>query len=93
MALERRDRRRRHSLASRVAIDPVAELGPAVTVRQLEGGGADELGIRSARLRIAVENVASRRLALALGYELTGPDDDPCKGLETVSYVKSLASS
>ena len=62
-------------------------------VTALERHAADELGIRSARLRIAVDNVASRGLAAALGYELAGPDEDLCKGLETVSYVKSLASS
>jgi RimJ/RimL family protein N-acetyltransferase len=62
-------------------------------VTALERHAAAELGIRSTRLRIAVDNVASRELALALGYELAGADEDLCKGLETVSYVKSLASS
>jgi RimJ/RimL family protein N-acetyltransferase len=61
-------------------------------VTALERHGSAELGIRSARLRIAVDNAASRGLAVALGYELAGPDEDLCKGLETVSYVKSLAS-
>jgi RimJ/RimL family protein N-acetyltransferase len=59
----------------------------------LERHAGTELGIRSTRLRIAVDNVASRGLAVALGYELAGRDEDLCKGLETVSYVKSLASS
>jgi RimJ/RimL family protein N-acetyltransferase len=61
-------------------------------VTALERHGSAELGIRSTRLRIAVDNAASRGLAVALGYELAGPDEDLCKGLETVSYVKSLAS-
>jgi RimJ/RimL family protein N-acetyltransferase len=62
-------------------------------VTALERHAAGELGIRSTRLRIAVDNLASRGLAVALGYELAGADEDLCKGLETVSYVKSLASS
>jgi RimJ/RimL family protein N-acetyltransferase len=62
-------------------------------VTALEHHGATELGIRSTRLRIVVENVASRGLAVALGYELAGRDEDLCKGLVTMSYVKSLASS
>jgi RimJ/RimL family protein N-acetyltransferase len=65
----------------------------SAAVTALERHAAAELGIRSTRLRIAVDNVASRGLAVALGYELDGPDEDLCKGLETVSYVKSLASS
>jgi RimJ/RimL family protein N-acetyltransferase len=62
-------------------------------VTALERHGVAELGIRRVRLRIAAENRASASLALALGYEVAGPDEDGCKGLETVSYVKSLASS
>jgi RimJ/RimL family protein N-acetyltransferase len=65
----------------------------SAAVIALERHAGAELGIRSTRLRIAVDNVASRGLAVALGYELAGRDEDLCKGLETVSYVKSLASS
>ena len=62
-------------------------------VTALERHGVAELGIRRVRLRIAADNQASASLALALGYQVAGPDEDGCKGLETVSYVKSLASS
>ena len=65
----------------------------SAAVTALERHAAAELGVRSARLRIAVDNVASRGLAAALGYELAGPDEDLCEGLATVSYVKSLAKS
>ena len=66
----------------------------SAAVTALERHAAAELGVRSARLRIAVDNVASRKgWPLALGYELAGPDEELCAGLETVSYIKSLAKS
>ena len=93
---------RQHQAAGRVG---QAELGywvdryvrregvASAAVIALERYAAAELGVRSARLRIAVDNVASRGLAAALGYELAGPDEELCQGLATVSYLKSLASS
>ena len=75
------------------AQNAVAVRLPAAAVTALERYAAAELSVSSARLRIAVDNVASRGLAAALGYELAGPDEELCQGLATVSYIKSLASS
>jgi RimJ/RimL family protein N-acetyltransferase len=64
----------------------------SAAVAALERHGADALGLSEVQLRIAEQNVASRALAEAAGYELVGAAAMSCNGLPAVIYVKSLAN-
>jgi RimJ/RimL family protein N-acetyltransferase len=59
-------------------------------VAAIEGWAAEHLGWRRASLQIAKVNVASQRVARACGYEVVG-EADPCKGLPSLRFSKSLA--
>ena len=67
-------------------------VGVAVAaVAALEGWAAEHLGWRRASLQIAIANEASQRVARACGYDIVG-EADPCKGLPSLRFSKSLAS-
>ncbi len=62
----------------------------STAVLALERWGASTLGLRECFLRVAEGNAASMAVARRCGYELMGPDAEPCKGLPVVVLGKAL---
>ena len=60
-------------------------------VLALERWAVVTLGLEETFLRIAEGNEASMAVARGCGYEVVGPDLEPCKGLPVLVFRKSLA--
>jgi RimJ/RimL family protein N-acetyltransferase len=89
--LRRTDDARRGEIGYWVERDSRRRGAATRAVLALERWAATTLALEETFLRIADGNEASMAVARRCGYEVVGPDLEPCKGLPVIVFRKSLA--